>query len=56
MGNCEFVKEFSKLRKSSKDSVDNSQNFDEFKKYMHVTRQIEEDLKDILRYVNNQCH
>lgn len=53
MGNCEFVKEFSKLRKSSKDSVDNSQNFDEFKKYMHVTRQIEEDLKDILRYVNN---
>lgn len=54
MGICKFVEEFSKLRKSSRDSVDNSQTFDGFKEYMHITRQIEEDLKKILRYVNKQ--
>lgn len=52
MGVCSFVEELSKLRKSSRDSVDNTETFDDFKKYMHITRQIEVDLKSILRHVN----
>ena len=52
MGTCGFIDELSKLRKSSKDSVDNTETFSEFKKYMHVTREIENDLKEILRYIN----
>lgn len=34
------------------DSIDNTETFDDFKQYMHVTRTAEEDLKDILRKVN----
>lgn len=52
MGSCKFTNELNRLRKSSSDSIDNVEKFDEFKKYMHVTRTAEEDLKSILRAVN----
>ena len=52
MGSCKFIKELHRLRKSSSDSIDNVEKFDSFKKYMHVTRTVEEDLKSILRMVN----
>lgn len=53
MGNCKFINELNRLRKSSSDSIDNVESFDPFKVYMHVTRTAEEDLKDILRKVNS---
>lgn len=52
MGNCKFSDELNRLRKSSSDAIDNTETFDDFKKYMHVTRTAEEDLKAILRNVN----
>ena len=52
MGGCNFTNKFNRLRKSSSDSIDNVKEFDSFKKYMHVVRTAEEDLKSILRMVN----
>lgn len=52
MGVCALVDELNRLRKSSGDSIDNDKNFDDFKKYMHIKRPVEDDLKDILRCVN----
>ncbi len=52
MSICKLTKELSRLRKSSSDSIDNVENFTTFKKYMHVVRAVEEDLKIILRNVN----
>lgn len=52
MGNCGFINELNRLRKSSSDSIDNVQKFDAFKQYMHVARSVEEDLKELLRNVN----
>lgn len=52
MPNCKFISELNRLRKSSVDSIDNIEKFDDFKKYMHVVRRAEEDLKEILRKVN----
>ena len=52
MENCKFTSELNRLRKSSSDSIDNVEKFDDFKKYMHVVRTAEEDLKEILRKVN----
>lgn len=54
MANC-FVDELNRLRKSSSDSIDNIERFDDFKRYMHVTRNAEGDLKKILAAVNNSC-
>lgn len=48
MAICKFVEELVRLRKSSQDSIDNINNFNTYKKYMHVTRNVEEDLKGIL--------
>lgn len=53
MANCRFLDELNRLRKSSSDSIDNIERFDNFKRYMHVTRNVEEDLKEILASVNN---
>ena len=53
MAICKFVEELNRLRKSSSDSIDNIEKFDDFKKYMHITRPAEEDLKQILSAVNN---
>lgn len=52
MGVCALVNELNRLRKSSGDSIDSDKNFDDFKKYMHIRRAVEDDLKEILRAVN----
>lgn len=52
MANCKFINELNRLRKSSNDSIDNVEKFDQFKSYMHVTRTAEDDLKKILRKIN----
>lgn len=49
---CEFIVQLSKLRKSSAESVENTTAFDSFKEYLHVERQVELELKDILRNIN----
>lgn len=53
MKSCNFLNKLNRLRKSSSDSIDNVEKFDGFKEYMHVSRSAEEDLKNILRAVNN---
>ena len=53
MDTCRLSRVFNRLKKSSSDSIDNTEKFDEFKDYMHVTRAAESDLKSILRSVNN---
>lgn len=52
MSGCNFISKLNKLRKSSSDSIDNVDSFDGFKKYMHVVRDAEKDLKEVLRQVN----
>lgn len=52
MTDCRFSNELNRLRKSSSDSIDNIEEFDSFKRYMHVVRNAEEDLKNLLRKVN----
>ena len=52
MASCKFTNELNRLRKSSSDAIDTVEKFDDFKKYMHVIRPVEEDLKAILRKVN----
>ncbi|MDR1771575.1 MAG: DNA phosphorothioation-dependent restriction protein DptF [Hungatella sp.] len=52
MGKCEFVDELNKLRKSSSESIDNIEKFDDFKAYMHISRPVEVDLKVILKKIN----
>lgn len=52
MSICDFMIELNRLRKSSNDSIDDIYKFDDFKKYMHVERTEERDLKEILRNVN----
>lgn len=51
MGNCKFVDELNRLRKSSSDSIDGIGKFNDFKKYMHVSRSAEEDLIEILHKI-----
>lgn len=51
MGVCALVDELNRLRKSSSDSIDSEKSFDEFKRYMHIRRNVEDDLKSILRDV-----
>lgn len=53
MSGCNFIEKLNKLRKSSSDSIDNVNSFDSFKEYMHVVRDAENDLKEILRKVNS---
>ncbi len=50
---CKFDEALSKLRKSSKDAIDDTETFNEFKKYIHVKRDIETHLKKILKHINN---
>ena len=55
---CDFLIQLSKLRKSSAESVENISTFDPFKVYLHVERQVELELRDILRKINatqNKC-
>ena len=53
---CNFVKQLARLRKLSSDSVDSPESFSELNRYMHVTRVVENELKDLLRKVkeNNE--
>lgn len=53
MVGCNFISKLNKLRKSSSDSIDNVNDFDDFKKYMHIVRDAEKDLKEVLRQVNS---
>lgn len=41
---CELVEELRKLKKSSLEAVDSEKVFSEFKQYMHVHRNVEDDL------------
>lgn len=50
---CEFMQELRKLRKLSMESVENIQSFNSFKKYMHVRRPVEDELRKMLVQVNN---
>lgn len=49
---CKFVAELSKLRKLSQESVENTSSFDEFKRYLHVLRPVETELRSLLEKVN----
>ena len=49
---CKFISELSKLRKLSMESVENTASFDTFKKYLHVLRPVEVELRDLLSKVN----
>lgn len=51
MGNCKLIDELNRLKKSSSDSIDGIGSFDDFKKYMHVSRSVEEDLIEILHKI-----
>lgn len=50
---CNFISELSKLRKLSMESVENTASFDKFKKYLHVLRPAEVDLRTLLNRVNS---
>lgn len=50
---CQLVEELRKLKNSSKEAVDNENDFSDFKKYMHVHRKVETDLIEIIRQANN---
>ena len=50
---CEFIEELNKLRKSSIEAVDDANNeTDSFKRYLHVERTVERELKELLNTVN----
>jgi len=51
---CDFVMELSKLRKLSAESVENTKEFDDFKRYMHVEREVEKELRALLHEINNK--
>lgn len=51
---CGFVKQLSKLRKLSAESVENTVSFDTFKKYLHIERPVETELRALLRQVNRE--
>lgn len=50
---CNFISELSKLRKLSAESVENTASFDVFKKYLHVLRPVESELRTLLSKVNS---
>ena len=49
---CDFVIQLSRLRKLSADSVENTSTFVPFKKYLHVERPVETELRELLKKVN----
>ncbi len=51
---CTFIEELSKLRKLSMESVENTTSFAPFKRYLHVVRPVEEELRTLLRRVNQE--
>lgn len=53
---CELIDQLSKLRKQSVEAVDNAtdENIDDFKKYIHVKRNVEDELRELLKKVNSK--
>ena len=51
MENCKLVDELNRLRKSSRDSIDGIGDFGDFKKYTHISRNVEEELIEILHKI-----
>lgn len=51
--NC-LVQELSRFKQSSKEAVENTESFTQFKEYMHVERPFERKLKEILQEVQRQ--
>lgn len=49
---CKFIVSLSRLRKSSVESVENTNSFDSFKEYLHIERQVEIELRKLLREIN----
>lgn len=49
---CDFISVLSKLRKLSMESVENTASFNDFKKYLHVLRPVETELRILLDQVN----
>lgn len=49
---CNFISQLSMLRKLSAESVENTNSFNPFKEYLHVERQVEIELRELLRSVN----
>lgn len=43
-----LINEFSRLKRSSSEAVENLDSFSEFKEYMHIERRFEKDLKNLL--------
>ena len=56
MENCKLVDELNRLRKSSRDSIDGIGDFGDFKKYMHISRNVEEELIEILYLIFDYPH
>lgn len=50
---CNFISELSRLRKLSMESVENTASFDKFKKYLHVLRPVEVNLRTLLNRANS---
>ncbi len=49
---CDFINQLSVLRKQSMEAVEGTDSFADFKKYLHVVRPVEDELRTILRKVN----
>lgn len=49
---CDLVARLSRLRKRSAESVENTNTFDSFKRHLHVERQVEIELRQLLRDIN----
>lgn len=49
---CSLLQVLSRLRQSSLESVDSAAEFAEYDEYMHITREIESDLRILLRKIN----
>src|SRR5699024_10008271 len=53
---CEFISEFRRLSKLSAEAVQNVDNFDQLKEYMHVKRCTEDDFKDLMSKIVDVKH
>ena len=53
---CELSNELKKLKKSSYYAIDNEDSFSDYKSYMHIHRQIEDDLLSLIRHANSLNH
>ena len=49
---CKLISQLNKLRKQSAESVENTESFASYKKYLHVERQVETELRNLLRKIN----